>query len=69
MNQIVCFSFYPASSLHIHLNKEYSLIQRKLLGIINVDSDTKGHLLIIYSVFVKYLRKNGNTMRQCISSL
>jgi hypothetical protein len=25
--------------------------------------------LIIYFVFVKYLRKNGNTMRQCISSL
>jgi len=26
-------------------------------------------LLIIYSVFVKYLKKNGNTIRQCISSL
>jgi len=25
-------------------------------------------LLIIYSAFVKYLRKNGNTMKQCISS-
>jgi hypothetical protein len=32
-------------------------MQRKLLGIINVDSDTIGQLLIIYSVFVKYLRK------------
>ena len=29
----------------------------------------KTSLLIIYSVFVKYLRKNGNTMRQYISSL
>jgi hypothetical protein len=30
-----------------------------------------GQLLTMYSVFVKYLRKskNGNTMRQCISSL
>jgi hypothetical protein len=37
-------------------------MQRKLWGIINVDSDTIGQLLIIYSVFVKYLRKNGNTM-------
>src|SRR5215468_436003 len=32
-------------------------MQRKLLGIINVDSDAIGQLLIIYSVFVKYLRK------------
>ena len=39
-------------------------MQRKLLGIINVDSDAISQLLIIYSVFVKYLRKNGNTMRQ-----
>jgi len=44
-------------------------MQRKLLEIINVDSNAIGQLLIIYSVFVKYLRKNGNTMRQCISSL
>jgi hypothetical protein len=32
-------------------------MQRKLWGIINVDSDAIGQLLIIYSVFVKYLRK------------
>jgi len=43
-------------------------MQRKLLGNINVDSDAIGQLLIIYSVFVEYLRKNENTMRQCISS-
>ena len=43
----------------------------ELLGIINVDFDAKGQLLIIYSVFVKYscLRENGNTTKQCISSL
>ena len=35
----------------------------------NVDSDATGRLLIIYSAFVKYWRKNGNTMKQCISSL
>jgi len=28
-----------------------------------------GFRLIIYSAFVKYLRRNGNTMKQCISSL
>jgi hypothetical protein len=32
-------------------------MQRKLLGIINVDFDTKDQILIIYSAFVKYLRK------------
>jgi len=44
-------------------------MQRKLLGIINVDFDTTGELLIIYSAFIKYLIKNGNTIKQCISSL
>ena len=43
-------------------------MQRKLLAIINVDFDA-GQLLIIYSAFVKYMRKIGNTMNQCISSL
>jgi len=37
--------------------------------IINVDFEAAGQLLIIYSAFVKYFRKNGNTMKQCISSL
>ena len=31
-------------------------MERKLLGIINVDFDTKDQLLIIYSAFVKYFR-------------
>jgi hypothetical protein len=42
-------------------------MQRKLLGIISVDFDATGQLLIIYSAFIKYLRRNGNTMKQCIS--
>ena len=44
-------------------------MRRKILGIINVDSDATGRLLIIYFAFVKYWRKNGNTMKQCLSSL
>ena len=44
-------------------------MHRKLLGIINVDLDAAGQLLIIYCAFVKYLRENGNTMKQCISYL
>jgi hypothetical protein len=32
-------------------------MQRKLLGIINVDFDAIGQLLIIYSTFIKNLRK------------
>ena len=42
-------------------------MHRKLLGTISVDFDAGGQLLIIYSAFVKYLRKNGNTLKQCIS--
>ena len=40
----------------------------EIIGIINVDLYAAGKLLIIYSAFVKYLRKNGNTMKQCIGS-
>jgi len=39
-------------------------MRKKLLGIINVDFDVTGHLLIIYSAFVKCLRKKGNTTNQ-----
>ena len=35
-------------------------MRRKLLGIISVDSDARGRLLIVYFAFVKYWRKNGN---------
>jgi len=56
--------FYPGSCCQSLL-----LMQRKLMGIINMDLDATGQLLIIYSAFVKYLRKNGNTMKQCISYL
>jgi len=42
---------------------------RKLSGIINVAFDATGRLLIIYSAFAKYFRKNGNTMKKLISSL
>jgi hypothetical protein len=44
-------------------------MHRKLLRIMCVDVDATGHLLIIYSAFVKYLRKNGNTMKQYTSYL
>jgi len=46
--------FYPQSCCQglVHM-------QRKLLGIINVDFDATGQLLIIYSAFVKYLNEMG----------
>jgi hypothetical protein len=44
-------------------------MQRKSLGFISVDFDTTGQLLIIHTGFVKYLRKNGNTTKQCVSCL
>jgi hypothetical protein len=42
-------------------------VQRELFGIISVDFDATRQLLIIYSAFVKYFRKNWNTMKQGIS--
>jgi len=45
---------YPTSCCKIELQ-----MVRKLLGIISVDFDTAGQLLIIYSAFVKFLRKIG----------
>jgi hypothetical protein len=36
-------------------------MRRKLLGVINVDFDATGQLLIMYSGFVKCFRTNGNT--------
>ena len=39
-----------------------------ILFCIYVDSDATGRLLITYSAFFKW-RKNGNTMKQCITSL
>jgi hypothetical protein len=42
-------------------------MQKKLLDIIYVDFNEKVQLLIIYSSFVKYLRKHGNTMKQCFN--
>jgi hypothetical protein len=36
-------------------------MQRKLLGIINVDFEATDQLLTIYDVFVKYPRRNQNT--------
>jgi hypothetical protein len=42
-------------------------MQRKLLGIINVDFDAADQLLIICFAFAKKKKKSGNTMKQCIS--
>ena len=36
-------------------------MQRKLLGIVDVDLDITGELLIVYFAFIKYLIKNGKT--------
>jgi hypothetical protein len=41
-------------------------MQGKLFGIISVGFDAAGELPIIYSVFVKYFRKAGITVKQCL---
>jgi hypothetical protein len=40
--------------------------RRTLLGISSVNFVVTGYHLIIHSAFIKQLRNNGNTMRQCI---
>jgi hypothetical protein len=37
------------------------------MGIINVDFDATGQLLVIYSAFVKYLRKHGNKQTSALA--
>ena len=44
----------------------YKILSNMLLSRL---THAAGQLLIIYSAFVKCLRKIGNTMKQCISSL
>jgi hypothetical protein len=44
-------------------------MQRKVMRIFSMDFDATGQLLIIYSVFIRNLRKNGNTRKQCISPI
>jgi len=39
------------------------------MRIISLDFDSTDQLLIIYSEFAKYFRKNGNTTKQDINSL
>ena len=44
-------------------------MQMKLLENFSVDLEAKSQLLVIYFVFVKHVRKNGNKMKQWISYL
>jgi hypothetical protein len=44
-------------------------MQKKLLGIIIMYFDATGQLLIVYSAFVGYLRKSGNTVRHLFTHL
>jgi len=44
----------------------YKILCNILLLRLTAYAQETGQLLIIYSAFVKYLRKNGNTMKQCI---
>jgi hypothetical protein len=58
---------------HITLSTMYKILSNtllsKLMPYAEVGDNVTGQLLIIKSVIVKYLRKSGNTRRQCISYL
>jgi hypothetical protein len=60
----LCIKFYPTSCCQGLLH-----MQTKLLGFISVDFSATGRLLVIYFVFVKSFRRNGNTEKQYISCL
>jgi len=66
-----CMLLLPSTykSLSSILLSRLTPYAEEIIGNINVDFNATGQLLIIYSVFVKDLRKNGNTMKQCISCL
>jgi hypothetical protein len=40
-----------------------------MFGIISVDFNTTGQLLIVYAAFVRYWKGNGNKVNQCFSCL
>jgi len=42
---------------------------KKIIGIFSVDFEVIDQLLIVYSAFFKYLRKNSSTKSQCIAYL
>jgi len=54
--------YKTVSNIPIHM-------QRTLLGIIGVDFDTPGQLLITHSTFVKYLGKKVGTQRSSASAI
>jgi len=59
---VVIIEAYHCYQLHIISNIILFKVHvpTKLLGIINVDFDVKDQPLIIYFVFFRYWRKNGN---------
>jgi len=63
---VFCEGFVQASCKYIKAYFACSLCKMKLLGIVIVGFNEMGQLLINYFGFVRYLRKKGNTMRQCI---
>ena len=64
---VFCHGFVQASCKYIKGYFTCCLRKRKLLGIITVDFDEMGQLLIIYFEFLRYLKKNkGTTVRKCI---
>jgi len=60
----VSFFKVPCNFYCKHAFNWLTLHVEEMLGIINLDFDIAGQLLIIYSSFVEYLKKNVNIMRR-----
>jgi hypothetical protein len=67
---ITLFNIWILNSKSFAFNLPFnSTLTFTLLGIVGVDFDATSQLLIIYSAFINYLRKNGNKVGQCFTYL
>jgi len=58
--------FLKLIGVYIYIYSIINAICRGIIGIVSVDFASTGQLLIIYSAFVKYLRKNEHKIKQNI---
>ena len=70
----VIMETYPLCQLRIEFCSTFFYkgelyVWRKVWGINSVDFEATSQLLITYSAFIKYLVRNGNTMKHCINYL
>jgi len=61
--------FVKLIGVYTYIYSNINAICRGIIGIVSVDFESTGQVLIIYSAFVKYLRKNEHKIKQNINYL